>query len=670
MRRKIDNRSNPSEIVEHLIASMDEISKAEDEKSIYEILEELLIDIFRVDGAEILLYNPQKHALVYPEWKDGPEYDLSRPSGLMGKVLLDLKPHHYNYAISEKDFDKSVDMPNADRVKAIMYIPVVGDDENILAMIRLYRKVSNRNTFLDEDISLALSITPFLKKVIKVLNGSNEKKDIAKEAKDIEKEIEKSEQTLSNSNCDSIIMDVSSMVHDIRTPANALGGFLELLEEVIEDKRILEYVKNARESAEFINKLTTSILNKVKYGDKSFGDIKSEVYTNKYFASIAESFTANMSNKSIDYHIYIDPSLPMIIKVDELKLKRVLLNLIGNAWKFTPQGKSVTVDIRYSDDKKGISISVIDTGLGIPEDKQKEIFEAFKQVDGVDGEVEGTGLGLAIVQHYVRSMGGELILKSKPDLGSVFKFTLPLDIVDPQPNVPKYCNLDKVIHIVTGKGQNLSVRWIKKYIQDFGLPLSHIHIEEEYSQGSTHTIIFENKISDELIDKIKDDGSKVILYEERLLSLTSNKKFEDYPILSKGTYYGEKLFKATYHKPPTKILVADDNKINLMLIDAILQNERCISDSVDSIAQAKAMIDRADLSGSPYDIVFLDKYFPDGDGDELAKYIKKNWKSTQVISISGDPDVIEKLSSDYDMYIPKPFKKATIQQIVRDKQKD
>ncbi len=668
MKRNINSRSNPSEIVEHLIASMDEISKAKSEKSIYEILEELLVDIFRVDGAEILLYDPKKHTLTYPKWREGPEYDLSQPSGLMGKVLIDMQPRHYNYAISEKDFDKSVDMPNDDRIKALMYIPVLEDDDTINAMIRLYRKVSNRNIFLDEDISLAHSITPFLKKVIRVLKGSGENRDISKEAEHIEKEIEKTEvSTAENSD---ILLNVSSMVHDIRTPANALGGFLELLEEIIEDKRVLEYIRNAKESAEFINKLTTTILNRVKYGDKSFGNIKSEVYTNKYFASIAEIFTANMSNKNIDYHIYIDPSLPMKIKLDELKLKRVLLNLIGNAWKFTPQGKSVTVDIRHTEDRKGLAISVVDTGLGIPVEKQKEIFETFKQIEGVEGEVDGTGLGLAIVQNYVRSMGGELILKSKPDVGSVFKFTIPLEVVDAQPNIPKYCNLNKTIHIVTGKGQTLSMRWLRKYIQEFGLPLSHISTEEDYRGGATHTIIFENKLSDDILKRVEDDGSKVILFEEKFLSLTSNSRYENYPILSKGTYYGEKLFKATFHKPPVKILVADDNKINLMLIDAILQNERCISDSVDSLAEARAMIDRADLSGSPYELVFLDKYFPDGNGDELAKYIKKNWKDTAVISISGDPDTVDNLNDSYDMHIPKPFKKATIQQIVRDRQKD
>jgi len=455
------------------------------------------------------------------------------------------------------------------------------------------------------------------------------------------------------------------MVHDIRTPANALSGFLELLEETIEEKRILEYIKNAKESAEFINTLTTSILDKVKYGSQSDVSKVKEIYTNKYFASIAETFTANMFNKNIDYHIYIDPSLPSIIKVDTLKLKRVLMNLIGNAWKFTPQGKSVTVDIRYSKDKKGISISIIDTGLGIPEDKQKEIFEAFKQIDEVKSEVEGSGLGLSIVQKYIRSMGGEMELKSKPDIGSVFKFTLPLNIVDNTPNIPQYEDLNKQILILTNKPNGLSTRWIKKYITEFGLPLNNISIDNKYSGKPTHTIVFESLLSDDLIKTLKDKKSKIILYEENFLSLTSDSRYNNYHIISKGTYYGEKLFKATYHKPPVKILIVDDNKINLMLLNAILENERCIVDSVETVSNAKIMIDRADVSKSPYQIIFLDKYLPDGSGDEIAKYVREHWKDTLLISITGDPDAIKNKNDIYDQYIPKPFKKQMILDLVR-----
>ena len=664
MRRSIhQNRNNPSQVVENLIESMDTISKAKDNKEIYSILENMLKELFEVDGAEILLYDKDDHTLHMPEWKNGPKYDITQPSGLMGRVLLDMEPKAYNYAISEKDFDKNVDMPMDDKIKAIMYIPITDEDESIIALIRLYRKISNNNNFNNEDINLVRSIMPFLKKVIRVILGKKEKRQDLKEAAiQMEEDIAKSRDNNTNNNT---IMDVSSMVHDIRTPANALSGFLELLEEIIEDKRILEYIKNAKESAEFINTLTTSILDKVKYGSRSDISKIKDIYTNKYFASIAETFTANMFSKNIDYHIYIDPSLPSIIKVDTFKLKRVLMNLIGNAWKFTPQGKSVTVDIRYSKDKKHFTVSIIDTGLGIPEEKQQEIFEAFKQIDEVKSEVEGSGLGLSIVQKYVRSMGGEMELKSKPDIGSVFKFSLPLDIVDASPNIPKYEDLSKQILILTNKPNGLSTRWIKKYITEFGLPLEHISIDNKYIAKPTHTIVFESLLNDELLEKLKVNGSKIILYEENFLSLTSNKKYHNYNIISKGTYYGEKLFKATYHKPPVKILIVDDNKINLMLLNAILENERCITDSVETVSSAKTMIDRADVSKSPYQIIFLDKYLPDGDGDEIAKYVREHWKNTLLISITGDPNATENKSSLYDTYIPKPFKKQMILDLVR-----
>jgi len=664
LRRSIhQNRNNPSQVVENLIESMDTISKAKDNKEIYSILENMLKELFEVDGAEILLYDKDDHTLHMPEWKNGPKYDITQPSGLMGRVLLDMEPKAYNYAISEKDFDKNVDMPMDDKIKAIMYIPITDEDESIIALIRLYRKISNNNNFNNEDINLVRSIMPFLKKVIRVILGKKEKRQDLKEAAiQMEEDIAKSRDNNTNNNT---IMDVSSMVHDIRTPANALSGFLELLEEIIEDKRILEYIKNAKESAEFINTLTTSILDKVKYGSRSDISKIKDIYTNKYFASIAETFTANMFSKNIDYHIYIDPSLPSIIKVDTFKLKRVLMNLIGNAWKFTPQGKSVTVDIRYSKDKKHFTVSIIDTGLGIPEEKQQEIFEAFKQIDEVKSEVEGSGLGLSIVQKYVRSMGGEMELKSKPDIGSVFKFSLPLDIVDASPNIPKYEDLSKQILILTNKPNGLSTRWIKKYITEFGLPLEHISIDNKYIAKPTHTIVFESLLNDELLEKLKVNGSKIILYEENFLSLTSNKKYHNYNIISKGTYYGEKLFKATYHKPPVKILIVDDNKINLMLLNAILENERCITDSVETVSSAKTMIDRADVSKSPYQIIFLDKYLPDGDGDEIAKYVREHWKNTLLISITGDPNATENKSSLYDTYIPKPFKKQMILDLVR-----
>jgi len=197
LRRSIhQNRNNPSQVVENLIESMDTISKAKDNKEIYSILENMLKELFEVDGAEILLYDKSDNTIHMPEWKDGPKYDITQPSGLMGRVLLDMEPKAYNYAISEKDFDKNVDMPMDNKIKSIMYIPITDEDESIIALIRLYRKISNNNNFNNEDINLARSITPFLKKVIRVILGKNEKRQKLKEAAlQVEENIAKSRNT-------------------------------------------------------------------------------------------------------------------------------------------------------------------------------------------------------------------------------------------------------------------------------------------------------------------------------------------------------------------------------------------------------------------------------------------------------------------------------------------
>ena len=665
--RKFDS-DRASDNIEVLIRTMDEISRAESVTRVYSLLEEMVNGIFETDGMELFLYSKEKQELYLPKEIGELKLDMTQPSGLIGRVLISREPVHYNYALSEKEFDRKIDMPSGMKIRSLMFIPIYEDDGyELLAILRLFRGVANDRMFMDEDIRLAKSLIPFLKKVILVIEkGFGEEMDLSEEVREVKKQIDREIEGHHDTDFNNLIMDISSMVHDIRTPANTLGGFLELLEEHIEDGRLLEYIRNAKESAIFINNLTTSILNSVKYGSKANQSEIKTVYTNRFFASIAEGYTASMFNKNIDYYIYIDPSLPKEIRIDELKLKRVLINLIGNAWKFTPKGKSVTLDVRYSNDKKDMVVSVIDTGLGIEAGKQQEIFEAFKQVEGVEGETDGSGLGLAIVHQYVRSMGGELTLKSKLDIGSVFRFNLPLEIVNEERNVPKYEYLEKKISIITKKESDLSVRWLKKYMTEFGLPLSRIETGRDFSEDTTHIICFENSLERELLERARQKGIKVILFEENFLSLDSRGDYKNYPILSKGTYYGQKLFDETYFKPPLEILIMDDNKINIALLEAVLENEHVNIHTVTSIKEAHKLINETKRDGKSYDIVFLDKYLPDGDGDDIAALIKSEWKDTLVISITGDPDSEENLPDIYDMHIPKPFSRKLIQKIVKE----
>ncbi len=227
---------------------------------------------------------------------------------------------------------------------------------------------------------------------------------------------------------------LANMSHEIRTPLNAILGFTQLLEKKDSlDEEVKKYIRIINSSANTLLKVINDILDisKIEAGDISIE--KRGFNPNKVFNDVAALFLAKTQEKDINYEIDID-KLPECIINDEHRLKQVIANLLGNAIKFTPEKGEVILSVKnIKEDDKNLTLrfSVKDSGIGIPKDKQKEIFKAFSQADGsIIRKFGGTGLGLTISSKIVQKLGGNIEVKSEEGKGSEFYFVLDFEKCD------------------------------------------------------------------------------------------------------------------------------------------------------------------------------------------------------------------------------------------------
>jgi len=219
---------------------------------------------------------------------------------------------------------------------------------------------------------------------------------------------------------------LANMSRELRTPLNAIIGFSEVLAErmfgEVNDKQA-EYLADILESGRHLLSLINDILDlsKIEAG-------RMELEANEfYLPSVIDNALTLVRERAQRHGITVghtvDERLGMI-HADERKVKQVLLNLLSNALKFTPEGGRISVRATVRDGLAELSVS--DTGVGIAPEDEKAVFEEFRQVGTASKKVEGTGLGLSISRKFIELHGGEIWVKSQVGAGSTFAFTLPL----------------------------------------------------------------------------------------------------------------------------------------------------------------------------------------------------------------------------------------------------
>jgi signal transduction histidine kinase/ligand-binding sensor domain-containing protein len=219
---------------------------------------------------------------------------------------------------------------------------------------------------------------------------------------------------------------IANMSHEIRTPMNGILGMAELAMGTTEVAEQQEYLQDLTASAESLLSILNDILDfsKIESGRMDLEKIPFSIQQCLFDA--ARTLTAAAAQKGLEMRRRVAPDIPAVVLGDPVRLRQVLLNLIGNAVKFTGTGWiAVEAEVKSTGDQElTLHFTVADSGPGIPADKQQMIFDPFRQLDGsTTRKYGGTGLGLAICTRLVELMGGRIWVESQPGLGSTFHFT-------------------------------------------------------------------------------------------------------------------------------------------------------------------------------------------------------------------------------------------------------
>ncbi|WP_162999517.1 ATP-binding protein [Burkholderia sp. Nafp2/4-1b] len=248
---------------------------------------------------------------------------------------------------------------------------------------------------------------------------------------------------------------LATMSHEIRTPLSSVIGLFELLASTHLDARQAAMVRTAQTAATALLQIVGDVLDfsRIEAGHVTLQCTPIDV--REIVEEVCATFSAAIAERGLNFHVEISPSLAGTVLGDGLRIRQILMNLLGNASKFTSHGHiRVTIDvINDIDDEQTIAISVEDTGIGIEKDELQRIFEPFTQArQPTDRHYDGTGLGLSICRELAALMRGELALSSHPDTGTTARLSFPARV---------YCRKPNPIATLTGRRATVVVQSVE-----------------------------------------------------------------------------------------------------------------------------------------------------------------------------------------------------------------
>lgn len=491
---------------------------------------------------------------------------------------------------------------------------------------------------------------------------------------------------------------LANMSHEIRTPMNAIVGMCELtLRESDISNRVRENCYNIQSSGRSLLSIINDILDFSKIDSGKMELIESEFNIASTLNDVINMAMTRKGNKDIEIMVDVDPDIPCGLYGDELRIRQVVINLITNAVKFTKEG-SVTLKVSKNDQEYGINlnIAVIDSGIGITEENLEKLFTSFQQVDTrKNRSVEGTGLGLAISKRLVTRMGGFINVSSKYGKGSVFKISVPMRVVNPEPfvsvkdaaqqHIAGYINTEKYQHpsvregyteLLENMGKQLKVDFkcfnsfdrLLAALNKYGDRITHcITGKEEYLENREFFDSLAEKISlilvQDRINAIEPKGNIRCIYKP-FYSLSAAACINNEPLLNINEQNRTGI---RFVAPKAKVLIVDDNEINREVAAGLMRPYHMQILTADS---GRAAIEA--LKSKDIHLVFMDHMMPEMDGVEtthIIRNMKDNYyKRLPIVAltanaISGVKEMF--INAGFSDFMAKPIELSVLDRMLK-----